>query len=198
MLKITRVAKIAVAFIIFALIAGAFLVSPSINSEENDITQEIITEPQETLIKIFKGDRLLELYVDGQLTDKFKIGLGSSPSGDKNKEGDRKTPIGKYYVCTRNDKSQFTLFLGISYPNTLDAKRGLENGLIDQSILDKVKYANEREVQPPWNTALGGEIGIHGGGNTTDWTWGCIALSDKDIKKLWKHAKLKTPVEIYE
>ena len=140
MLKTTRAIKIAVVFIILTLMTGILILSPSMDSEENDVTQEIINEPQETLIKVFKGERLLELYVDGQLIEKFKMGLGSAPSGDKDKEGDRKTPVGKYYICTRNDKSQFTLFLGISYPNIQDAKRGLKDGLIDQSIFDDIKY----------------------------------------------------------
>ena len=166
------------------------------NSE--DTIETIENEPQNTLIKIFKKERLLELYANDQLIDKFNIGLGSSPIGNKTKEGDKKTPVGKYYICTRNDKSRFTLFLGISYPNTEDAKKALDDGLINQSIFEKIEKANKKEIQPPWKTPLGGEVGIHGGGSSSDWTWGCIALSDKDIKKLWKYAKLKTPVEIYE
>ena len=157
---------------------------------------EIDTEG--TLIRVFKKQRLLKLYVDGQLVGDFKVGLGSSPLGDKNKEGDGKTPVGKYYICTRNDKSRFTLFLGLSYPNVEDAKRGLDNTLIDENTFNKIKAANERKVQPPWKTSLGGEVGIHGSGNSSDWTLGCVALSDEDIKTIWKYAKLKTPVEIYE
>lgn len=195
-MKISKMTQITKISLVFVFIFAVFLVFLLIHSRDN--VEEIKVEPQNTLIKIFKKERLLELYVDGQLIDKFKIGLGSSPTGDKNKEGDRKTPLGKYYVCTRNDKSRFTLFLGISYPNIEDAKRGLENGLIDQKIFEKIKKANEKEIQPPWKTSLGGEVGIHGGGNNADWTWGCIALSDKNIKTLWEYAKLKTPVEIYE
>lgn len=178
------------------LIAAAFLISEFNSSEEH--VGEIITESQDVLIKIYKRERLLELYVDGQLARDFKMGLGSSPIGDKNKEGDMRTPVGKYYICTRNERSRFTLFLGISYPNIEDAKRGLEKELIDEDEFEKIKSANERKVRPPWNTALGGEIGIHGGGNSHDWTWGCIALSDEDIITLWQYAKMKTPVEIYE
>ena len=154
--------------------------------------------PSQTQIKIFKQDRVLELYGDGELIGRFKSALGTSPVGDKNKEGDRKTPEGKYYVCTRNDKSQFTLFLGISYPNIDDAKRGLEQGLIDQATFDKIKRAIDNKTLPPWKTPLGGEVGIHGGGNSSDWTFGCIAVSDDDIRIIWQYAPLGTPVDIYE
>lgn len=195
-MKILKMNKITGIFLVFVFIFYIFLTYLSMNSE--DAIETVENEPQNTLIKIFKKERLLELYVDDQLIDKFNIGLGSSPVGDKSKEGDKKTPVGKYYICTRNDKSKFTLFLGISYPNIEDAKKGLEDGFIDQNIFEKIEKTNKKEIQPPWKTPLGGEVGIHGGGSSSDWTWGCIALSDKDIKKLWKYAKLKTPVEIYE
>ncbi len=201
-MKIFKISRFTGIFLVFGFIFTIFLAYLSINSKNlinsKDALEEIEIEPQNTLIKIFKEERLLELYADGQLIDKFNIGLGSSPVGAKNKEGDRKTPVGKYYICTKNDKSRFTLFLGISYPNIEDAQRGLEDGLIDKDTFEEVKQANISQIRPPWKTALGGEVGIHGGGSSSDWTWGCIALSNKDIKTLWKYAKLKTPVEIYE
>ena len=152
----------------------------------------------DTHIEIFKKDRILKLYVEGKLIYAFDIALGASPEGDKNMQGDKKTPTGSYYVCSRNEQSRFTLFLGVSYPNAGDAKRGLENGLIDEATFEQIVKANERKIQPPWLTPLGGAIGIHGGGNSSDWTLGCIALSDDDIKTLWPYINLKTPVNIYE
>jgi len=154
--------------------------------------------PSYTNIKIYKGKRILELYGNDKLIGRFKIALGSSPEGDKNREGDSKTPEGTYYICTRNSNSKFTLFLGISYPNTEDAKRGLENNLITGEIYEAIKAAEELKQCPPWNTHLGGEVGIHGGGNTPDWTLGCIALSNENIQIIWDYAPLKTPVEIFE
>ncbi|MFZ5989132.1 MAG: L,D-transpeptidase family protein [Bacillota bacterium] len=155
-------------------------------------------KPQSVKIKIFKKQRVLELYGDDTVLGRFKIGLGGSPSGDKDKEGDSKTPVGEYYICTKTDKSNFYLFMGISYPNVEDAQRGLEKGLIDQSTFKKIKRAQEAKQLPPWNTPLGGAVGIHGGGNSTDWTLGCIALKNEDVKILWDYTKLKTPVIIYE
>lgn len=153
-------------------------------------------KPEKTLIKVLKKQRVLELYGDGKLLGCFKIGLGGEPDGTKTSEGDSKTPEGTYYICTRNDKSRFTLFLGLSYPGNDDAQRGLELGTIGQETYDQIVGAVRNKQQPPWNTSLGGEVGIHGGGNTSDWTLGCIALSDEDIQILWEYAPLKTPVEI--
>lgn len=156
------------------------------------------TMPDTTYIKVYKELRVLELYGDNSLIGRFKIALGGSPIGDKNIEGDSKTPEGEYYICTRNDKSRFTLFLGLSYPNIDDAKRGLESGVIDEETFRYVSRAIEENRQPPWNTPLGGAVGIHGKGNSPDWTLGCIALSDEDIKILWRYVPLKTKVDIYK
>lgn len=155
-----------------------------------------LSHPEKILIKIFKEQRFLELYGNDKIIGRFKVALGRSPKGDKHKEGDSKTPEGNYYICTRNNKSKFTLFLGLSYPNIEDAKKGLESGLINTSTFNRIKQSIENKQQPPWNTPLGGEVGIHGGGTSSDWTLGCIAMSDEDIKVLWKYASLKTPVEI--
>ncbi len=156
------------------------------------------TKPGSTLIKVFKEKRVLELYGDDKIIGRFKIGLGGNPKGDKEKEGDKKTPEGLYYVCVRNDKSRFYLSLGVSYPNVKDAKRGLESGLIDDEIFAQIQDAQQRKQMPPWNTPLGGAICIHGGGNFTDWTDGCVALNNEDMDIVWEYCPIKTPIEIYE
>ncbi|PRR80141.1 L,D-transpeptidase catalytic domain [Clostridium liquoris] len=175
---------------------------PKSSSKENNNKELFFNEPKNkpssTHIKIYKEERLLELYGDNTLLGRFKIGLGRSPVGTKNKEGDNKTPEGKYYICTKNDKTKYTYFMGISYPNIEDAKRGLNNNLIDNNINEQIKTAIDKKGLPPWNTPLGGAVGIHGGGAKYDWTYGCIAVSDEDIKILWKYCNIGTPVEIFK
>ena len=173
------------------------VVSRQIDEEELFFNKPKST-PEQSLIKVYKKKRVLELYGDGRLLGRFKVALGGSPEGDKNREGDLKTPIGNYYICTRNNKSRFFLFMGVSYPNVEDGARGFESGLIDRSTYEFIKEAERSKTVPPWNTPLGGEVGIHGGGNEHDWTLGCIALSDEDIKLVWQYTSKGTPVEIYE
>ncbi|MCX7778561.1 MAG: L,D-transpeptidase, partial [Armatimonadetes bacterium] len=50
--------------------------------------------------------------------------------------------------------------------------------------------------RPPWNTPLGGEIGLHGGGTHSDWTIGCIALENSDIEELYVVLRHGDPVLI--
>lgn len=154
-------------------------------------------KPENIYIKVYKSRRVLELFGDEVLVGRFKIGLGKAPEGDKNIEGDMKTPEGKYYICTKNPKSPYTLFMGISYPNIEDAKRGLDKKNIENNMYEKIKSCIQNEKQPPWSTPMGGAVGIHGGGDSCDWTFGCIGMSDKNINLLWEYCSLGTTVEIY-
>ncbi len=155
-------------------------------------------KPEKTSIKIYKEKRVMELYGDNELIGRFKVGLGRVPSGKKEKEGDLKTPEGTYYICYTNPKSKYDYFFGISYPNIDDAKEALNKKVIGKINYDRIEWAINNKEQPPWNTSLGGEIGIHGGGSKYDWTYGCIALSNKDMDILKKYVGLKTTVEIYQ
>ena len=156
-----------------------------------------IRKPLIVRIKIIKSKRAFELFGNGGLIGRFKIGLGYESSGDKAKEGDGKTPDGKFYICTRI-KSQYKYFMGISYPNKEDSKRGLEEGLISQAEYEKINTSIDAKQKPLWDTQLGGAIGLHGTDDSSDWTAGCIALSEEGIDAVWSYAEVGTPVEIVE
>ena len=147
-------------------------------------------------IVVFKQKRKLELYADGKLVRTYRVGLGLNPVPPKQRQGDRATPEGEYYVFVRNDKSAFYLSLGISYPNVEDAERGLRDGLISKAQHAAIVSAIKRKARPPQNTALGGDIFIHGNGASSDWTWGCVALENGDIKELFDAIPVGTRVTI--
>jgi murein L,D-transpeptidase YafK len=148
------------------------------------------------LIVVTKSKRQLQLYSDGVVVRTYKVGLGLNPVPDKVRQGDRATPEGEFYVFTKNDKSAFYLSLGVSYPNVEDAGRGLRDNLITQAQHDAIVQAIKRKATPPQNTALGGDIYIHGNGAGSDWTWGCVALENADIKELFNTVPVGTAVTI--
>ena len=147
-------------------------------------------------IVVMKSERRLELYSGSAVVRRYKIGLGLSPVEDKVRQGDRRTPEGEFYVFTKNDKSAFYLSLGLSYPNIEDAERGLRDKLISRRQHDVIVRAIKRKATPPQNTALGGDIYIHGNGAGSDWTWGCVALENADMKELFDAVTVGTPVTI--
>ncbi|MDR6874651.1 murein L,D-transpeptidase YafK [Bosea sp. BE125] len=53
---------------------------------------------QATLVLIEKGTRRLTLERDGQVLARYAVALGSDPIGQKQREGDGRTPEGVYAV----------------------------------------------------------------------------------------------------
>ena len=153
--------------------------------------------PPDFWIGVDKSERTLVAWSGALPLKTWPVGLGE-PAGDKRRQGDRRTPDGTFHVVTRNARSRFHRFLGLDYPRPEDADRGLRAGWITREEAEAIRAAAARGARPPWNTALGGAIGIHGGGSATDWTLGCIALDDAALDELWPAARLGTPVVITE
>lgn len=134
-------------------------------------------------VVVEKSNRQLHLMKDGEPLRSFRIALGIRPSGDKEYEGDFKTPEGSYLLDARNPNSEYFLSIHISYPNNGD-----------------IRDARERGLSP------GGAIMIHGQPNeptrsetyyrTQDWTNGCIAVSNSDMIDIWLMTEHNTPIEI--
>lgn len=147
-------------------------------------------------IEVRKAERRLILRKDGKVVQESRIALGFSPIGTKLKEGDGATPEGTYRITRKNPKSAYYLSLGLDYPNREDARRGLAKGLIRQSQYDAIVAAIEAGKTPPQDTPLGGDIFIHGNGAAKDWTLGCVALEDHEMKVLFDSVPLRTVVKI--
>ncbi len=132
-------------------------------------------------ILVDKSDRTLTVFRAGRALRTYPVALGFQPVGDKVREGDGKTPEGTFRINRRNAASRFHLSLGIDYPQPGDVARAVAGGY-----------------------SPGGEIFIHGQPNgmpadrtiATDWTAGCIAVSDRQIEEIWRIAREGTVVEI--
>ena len=142
-------------------------------------------------IIVEKEKRKLTLYDREKAVFSCAVALGFSPVGNKEKEGDGKTPEGRYFVCLKK-RGKYGPSLGINYPSAADALRLHA----DEELLACIREREAQGVRPPWGSPLGGEIYIHGGGNDRDWTAGCIALADADAEKLYVLCEAGTEVEI--
>jgi murein L,D-transpeptidase YafK len=146
-------------------------------------------------VRIYKSARVLVLYAGDAPVRAYWVGLGFNPFGHKQREGDGRTPEGEYYLCSRNDASRFHRFLGISYPSPRDAATALAEGRISERTAAPILRVRKPN-RPPWNTSLGGAVGIHGGGAGVDWTLGCVALSNANVDELWVACPAGTRITI--
>ncbi|HSO76343.1 MAG TPA: L,D-transpeptidase [Blastocatellia bacterium] len=170
---------------------------PQPNTEAGTVNNTPLELPLvEPRIEVFKGKREMVLFSAGKAVRVYRIGLGSNPKDDKSVQGDGCTPEGEFYVCSKNPKSSYYLSLGLSYPNVEDAERGFRDKLISKAQRDQIVRSIHGRSCPPWNTRLGGEVFIHGNGSSSDWTLGCVALDNGNMKELFGVIPRGTPVKI--
>lgn len=135
------------------------------------------------LLLLEKSERRLTAFSKGKAVRVYLVALGESPLGRKEYQGDKRTPEGRYTIDDKNPRSAYHKNLGISYPNEDDRKRALDRG------------------RDP-----GGDIKIHGlapmfadigpAHRATDWTYGCVAVTNEEIDELFARTPVGTPIEI--
>jgi murein L,D-transpeptidase YafK len=134
-------------------------------------------------VVVRKAMRRLLLMREERVIAEYPIRLGLNPVGPKQREGDFRTPEGRYWLTRRNPVSDFFLSIEVSYPNDDDRSRA-------------------RQLR----AAPGGSIMIHGLPNfprkpsdyyvRNDWTDGCIAVSNSDMVDIWLRTRVGLPIEI--
>ncbi len=132
-----------------------------------------------------KSARNLALCQSGQELVSFHMGLGFAPAGDKQVEGDGKTPEGVFYVSELVPNSQYYKAFLVSYPDAQDAAWGYGEGLITAQQKQAIESAHASCVTPPQTTSLGSYIELHGEGGGQDWTWGCMAVENFELDQIW-------------
>ncbi len=157
------------------------------------------------LIIIEKFSRTLYLVRDGQILRAYPVSLGWNPNGPKKVRGDGATPEGIYEIIAKRPSAKYGLFLALDYPNLKDVNLAWWEGRLSyDEYLICIEAAQKKRPNP--SCPLGFGIGIHGGGvfreeegkKIRDWTYGCIALNDTDIKELSRLVSLGIPVFIYD
>ena len=134
--------------------------------------------PEVTFIVVNKSERKMFLFHKNSVLKEYDFDLGFAPIGDKFYEGDGRTPEGTYFIDRRNPNSKYHLSIGISYPNARDWSEAATLG------------------KPP-----GGDIFIHGESNRlklgkNDWTWGCIAVPNREMEEIYSMVQNGTPIKI--
>jgi murein L,D-transpeptidase YafK len=173
------------AFWVSAGLLLAMLASPLVSrAADGASTRTALTPlPPADLVVVHKAERKLYLMRGESVLRSYRIALGLNPIGQKEREGDFRTPEGRYTLVRRNPRSDYFLSLQVSYPNDTDIRLARKNG---------------------WQP--GGSIMIHGLPNTPrhapdyyetrDWTDGCIAVTNADMVEIWLLTPDNTPIEI--
>lgn len=173
--------KLARLFLYLCLLVGFGFMAASLYSPMRPLPPPPPLTGAVERIVIDKSDRRMELIQDGKPVRSYRIALGFAPDGDKERQGDGKTPEGEFTIDRRNDESAFHLSIGLDYPQRDDLIRAKAGGY-----------------------SPGGDIFIHGQPNALpdglkikgDWTAGCIALTNAEMQEVWAVTPIGTKVEI--
>jgi len=137
-----------------------------------------------TAFVVDKLDRKLYVYSNGKRAGVYAAELGAKGLRRKMHSGDQATPEGRYRVVQVRGpgRTKFYKALLLDYPNAED----------------RARYAwGRRTGQVPQRAGIGSLIEIHGdGGQGRDWTDGCVALSNRDMDRVFAQARVGTPVTI--
>lgn len=132
---------------------------------------------------VIKSARQLQLLSHGVPVKTYRVSLGKQPRGPKEREGDRRTPEGLYWVDWRKVSDRYNLALHLSYPNARDANKARNAG-VDPGGMIMIHGTPASEDYPEWYF------------QSLDWTDGCIALKNNDMQEVWNLVKDGTMIEI--
>ena len=131
-------------------------------------------------VEVYKSKHELRLMANDQVVKRYRVALGRQ-AGKKERQGDNRTPEGRYVIDFVKRDSQFHRALHISYPNDDDYQQAALKG-----------------------NRPGGDIMIHGlPGESAlikrihsnfDWTRGCIAVTNPEIEEISRAVRPGTPI----
>jgi len=125
---------------------------------------------------LLRGNRVLRDY---------EVSLGANPKGAKRRNGDGRTPEGRYLLDWRigENQSRFHRAIHISYPNDWDREfargAGIEpgGGVMIHGLPENESWVSEAHLE-------------------FDWTNGCIAVTSDEMEEIWELVDDGTPIEI--
>ena len=139
--------------------------------------------PKADLVLVKKRERKMYLMKNRKPFRVYTVALGANPIGHKQRQGDERTPEGKYILDYKRSDSAFYKAIHISYPNKQDKIRAKRAGVNS-----------------------GGFIMIHGQKNGLgwlsfitqlfNWTDGCIAVKNNEMDEIWESVEVGTPIVI--
>jgi murein L,D-transpeptidase YafK len=156
--------------ILIAVMVGSLLMlAHALRAGEDSLPQGLIADK----VVVYKRLRELRLIKGTDTVKTYRISLGANPIGPKERQGDGRTPEGSYTIDWRKSNSSFHLALHISYPDSSDKARAKRRGVSAGGMIMIHGLPNGFE----WNGSPG---------PLSDWTDGCIAVSNAEIEELWR------------
>lgn len=136
------------------------------------------------LVVVTKSTSNMALMRDGKIIKQYHIAMGDLPKGHKLKEGDQRTPQGRYTLDYKKSDSAFYRSIHISYPNEEDKLRAKALGIRPGGMI-MIHGQNPKSSMSPQEA------------QRYNWTNGCIAITNAEMDEVWQAVDEGTPIEIW-
>jgi murein L,D-transpeptidase YafK len=180
---------LAVICLVFTSVCSAAFTQTIVTKPVDQIAAPILITPEPGApgaidkVLVLKSARQLQLISRGQPIKSYRVSLGKTPKGPKQREGDRRTPEGFYWLDWRKVSDRFNLAIHVSYPNVQDAARAQQENVAAGSMI-MIHGTPVDENYPEWYFS------------SLDWTDGCIAMKNEDMREVWSLVRDGTMIEI--
>src|SRR3984957_11031766 len=141
------------------------------------------TVPFADQVVVRKSERRLYLLRHGGVLRSYRVALGLIPEGPKERAGDCRRAEGHYALTRRNSRSACCLAIQVSYPNAEYLRRALRDHVNPGGSIMVHGLPNNQRHPPDYYAA-------------SDWTDGCIGMSNADMVELWLMVQDNTPIQI--
>jgi murein L,D-transpeptidase YafK len=143
-----------------------------------ELVDSLKLDPARIHFVVYKERRAFHVVHGQDTLCTYPCVLGEQPMGDKQMQGDRRTPEGTFGIRSKRRHERWHAFVWVDYPNAESWRR--------------FKERKKKGSIPP-EAEIGGEIGIHGVPEGkdhwilmgVDWTFGCIALRNPDLDEVY-------------
>ncbi len=146
------------------------------------------------LVLVRKSLHRMELIKDHKVVKQYFVAFGKTPKGHKVRRGDGRTPEGNYVLDYKKTNSEFALAIHISYPNAQDRKEAKARGVDPGGMImihgqpNNIGYSEDEDKD--------GEVNVDKFLQPSNWTNGCIALLNDDMKEVYRMIDPGTPITI--
>jgi murein L,D-transpeptidase YafK len=171
-----------VAFLLMSFSTKITIQSSKIKAPASDSFYYIIIDKSDFELKVYDQDGWYATY---------PVVFGGKDTADKMREGDKRTPNGKFKIILKKIHPKWGMELLLDYPNE-----------------ESVRKFNERKAKGlvPAHAKIGNGIAIHGTrpqeewtvDNFYNWTDGCISLKYSEMQDLYSYIPQGTEVTIQQ
>lgn len=155
-----------------------------------------VSDIQHPEVFVYKERRRLYLVDSNVVVRDYPVGLGRQAWGDKEREGDGRTPEGFFMVFSKNSPMDRGSALKLKKTVPVSGKVGAGVSRLASARFGHVAGVSDLQRLMVEQSAWVGQFSIHGGGAQADWTDGSVALYASDMEELAKIVGIGTSVTV--